>query len=269
VASLLALAVAAGGCSAPDAIPPPTQLGPRIEAVRSAVFQNESLLKEPIEEQLGVLDKTVMDLSVTYGYESVGTVQALSETASLLATKNRFDLALPYMEHALAVSRDVYGLDHRETAYALHDVAILLTLASPGDYLPRAELLFRGAAEIRRRQAGADEPETGASEAQLAWQLLLGAKRESLPHRKLAMLVEAEQLALHARRILLIKSESYWFQTRRIAIEGAFARGDYAEVQRRARDFLKDGDYEKGPGYYPDQTGNDLLIEAVRLTSAR
>lgn len=265
-AALAVLAIVAGCSEEPDPIPPPDKLGPRIEAVRVAVSKNEAALTDPIESHLDALEATIQGIATAHGAESVEAVQALTETSVLLTKKQRWDLALPFMERTLALSRDVYGFDHRETAYALHDVASILAEMSPGEYVPRAEFLYRGAVDVRRRQAGIDDPETAASETQLAWQLLLGSKRESLPYRRDPMLAEAEQLALHAQRVFdRHKDGSYWFQLRRMLIETAFARGDYAEVAKRARVLLKEKDYEKGPGLYPDATAQDLLAKAVHL----
>lgn len=148
----------------------------------------------------------------------------------------------------------------------MHDVASILAEMAPGEYVARAEFLYRGAVDVRRRQAGADDPETAASETQLAWQLLLGAKQESLPYRKYPILAESEHLALHAQRVFdAHKDKSYWFQVRRTLVETAFARGDYMEVEKRARALLEDRDYEKGPGLYPDATASDLLAKALEL----
>jgi len=260
-----------GACSGepgptPTPIPPANETSPRIPAIQDAVKKNEPLLKEPIEDHLRLLESTIASIAEKHGDESVEVVQALTETAALLSTKGRLDLALPFMERSLELSREVYGLDHRETAFALHDVAVVLTDAAADGYDPRAELLYRGAVEVRRRQAGVDHPETAASETQLAWQLLLGARRESLPYRKYPMLAEAEHLALHAERVFdEHEIRDYSLKIRRTLIETAFARADYSEVQKRARALLQDRDYEKGPGLYPDATAQDLLMRAIEL----
>ncbi|HKS55013.1 MAG TPA: tetratricopeptide repeat protein [Steroidobacteraceae bacterium] len=267
--SLLALLAACSGGGVSTPIPPPDEIAPRIEAVREAVRKNEAALKAPIEDHLDALENTIASIMQKHGDHSVEAVQVLQETSVLLAEKKRPDLALPFMERALTLSREVYGLDHRETAYPLHDVAVLLAMIAPDQYDPRAELLYRGAAEVRRHQAGVDDPETAASEAQLAWQLLLSATRESLPYRKYPLLAEAEQLALHAQRVFdAHKDRSSWYQIRRTLIETAFAHGDFAAVQERAGELLADRDYEKGPGLYPDATAKDLLAEAIELQAA-
>ena len=266
--SVLAMLVACSG-DAPTPVPPPNEVSPRITAVQDAVRKNEGTLTEPIEDHLDGLMATISGIANTHGDHSVEAVQVLQETSALLAEKDRPDLALPFMERALALSREVYGQDHRETAYPLHDVAVLLAMIAPDQYDPRAELLYRGAVDVRRHQAGVDDPETAASEAQLAWQLLLGATRESLPYRKYPMLAEAEQLALHAQRVFdAHKDGSSWYQIRRILIETAFAHADFAAVRKRAGELLEDRDYEKGPGLYPDATAKDLLAKAIELQAA-
>jgi hypothetical protein len=266
----LAACVALIACSEPppNAIPPPDEIGPRITAVREAVWKSEAALNGG-EIDLDKLEATVASLASRYGEQSAERIQGLTETAAMLCQKQRFDLALPFMEQTLALSRAVYGLEHRETAFGLHDVATILGELAPGAYVPRAELLYRGAVDVRRKTAGVDHPETAASEVQLAWQLLLGAKQESLPYRRQPMLDEAEQLALHAQRVFADNDDkSYWFQHHRIAIETAFAREDYAAVQQRAGALLKASDYEKGPGLYPDATAAALLAKAVELQKA-
>jgi predicted small lipoprotein YifL len=266
--AMLALLAACGG-RVSRVTPPPNEVAPRITAVADAVRNNERALTEPVEHHLDALESTVANVGKKYGDHSVEAVQVLQNTSTLLAEKDRADLALPFMERALALSREVYGQDHRETAYPLHDVAVLLTMIAPDQYDPRAELLYRGAVDVRRRHAGVDDPETAASEAQLAWQLLLGATRESLPYRKYPMLAEAEQLGLHAQRVFdAHKDGSSWYQIRRILIETAFARADFAAVRKRAGELLEDRDYEKGPGLYPDATGKDLLAKALALQAA-
>ena len=268
VVSLLAMLVACGGRMS-RVIPPPNELAPRITAVEDAVRNNERVLTEPVEDHLDTLESTVANVAEKYGDHSVEAVQVLQNTSALLAEKDRPDLALAFMERALALSREVYGQEHRETAYPLHDVAVLLTMIAPDQYDPRAELLYRGAVDVRRHHAGIDDPETAASEAQLAWQLLLGATRESLPYRKYPLLAEAEQLALHAQRVFDgHKDGSSWYQIRRILIETAFAHADFAAVQKRAGELLEDRDYEKGPGLYPDATAKDLLAKAIELQAA-
>lgn len=268
VVSVLAMLVACSGRMS-RVIPPSSEVAPRITAVEDAVRNNEGALTEPMEDHLDALESTVANVAKKYGDHSVEAVQVLQNTSALLAETDRADLALPFMERALTLSREVYGQDHRETAYPLHDVAVLLTMIAPDQYDPRAELLYRGAVDVRRRQAGIDDPETAASEAQLAWQLLLGATREPLPYRKYPMLAEAEQLALHAQRVFdAHKDGSSWYQIRRILIETAFAHADFASVKKRAGELLEDRDYEMGPGLYPDATAKDLLAKAIELQAA-
>jgi hypothetical protein len=100
-ATLAVLALLAGCSEAPDPIPPPNELGPRIEAVREAVRKNEAMLNEPIENHLDALEAIIARIAAAHGEQSVETVQALTETSVLLITKERWDLALPYMERTL------------------------------------------------------------------------------------------------------------------------------------------------------------------------
>lgn len=269
---LLAATTMLFGCDAPRPapIPLPNELARQVQAVVEAVETNEPKLDNgTIERQLALLEKTIAAIAHSYGTRSVETVQALTMTSGMLARKDRPDLAIPFMERALSLSREVYGPDHRETAYPLHDVAVLLCLQRPGEYVRRAELLYRGALTVRRRRAGPDDPETAATEAQLAWQLLLGSTREALRERELAALTEAENLATHARDVFAAHSDaSYALQIHRILVETAFARGDYSEVERRAQVLLNEGDYEKGPGLFPDETGADLLAKARAVLRA-
>jgi hypothetical protein len=78
--------------------------------------------------------------------------------------------------------------------------------------------------------------------------------------------VQAEHLALHAQRVLdEHKDSTNRMLIRRTLVETAFARADYAEVQKRARALLEERDYDKGPGLYPDATAQDLLTKATEL----
>jgi len=105
-AALAALAIVAGCDEAPDPIPPPDKLGPRIAAVRAAVSKNEAALTDPIESHLDALEATIQRIATAHGAESVETVQALTETSVLLTKKQRWDLALPFMERTLALARN-------------------------------------------------------------------------------------------------------------------------------------------------------------------
>lgn len=266
----LVLWFAIAGCNSPASIPPPTEVTQDIETVHEAVWENEdALLEKSIESQVELLERTLAQIESSYGKSTVELIQGLTATASLLVTKDRPDLALPFMERALALSRNVYGFYHRETAYALHDVAVVLSDTTPGEYLQRAELLFRGALDVRRQTVGPDHPESAASEAQLAWQLLLCAHAERLPIRVKSLLAEAEQLALHAQAVFAaIDDASYSQKLHRIVVETAFARGDFTEVERRAQALLAISDYEKGPGLYPEATASDLLEKALKMRAS-
>ncbi len=259
------LLVAVLGCEPDRPRLPPTEVQPQIELVQRVVSENDFLIAgELTVEALTVLDRTIAGLESQFGSHSPEVIQGLIKTSSLLASNDHPVAARRYMERALLLNRELYGLEHRETAYTLHDVAILLTMETPDIYLQRAELLFRGALGVRRKILGADDPEAAASEVQLAWQLLLAASKTALAYRKQELLAESEQLAAHAREVFTRNNDtSYQKRIRRILLETAFARGDFFRVEEIGQDMVAQGGYEKGPGLYPDMVAEDLLVRAA------
>ena len=151
--------------------------------------------------------------------------------ATLLATIGQvyqqlglYDSAVPLLEQALEVRREVQGPIHAEVAESLNHLGV--TLAKAGAY-DRAEPYFRQALEVRRALYSETHPEVGASVNNLALVLHeLGDYRaaETLYRQALAtqeLLPEADVTALSNLALLL------------------YDQGDYSEAERLYRESLR------------------------------
>lgn len=232
-ARLLALLVAtAVGCHSGTSIPPPTELADRDEAVHEEVVANATLLaKGDAAAQLPKLDATLDAIASRYGERSVELSRAATDTGlMLLANGDRYDLAEAYFARALELSREVFGTDHRETGYALHDLAIVRSEIAPEPFLVRIEPLIMEAIAVRRHVLGPDHEETAASERTLAAMLLGSWRRQAKPDPASRLLVEARRNASHALRVLereLGKSQFEVTELRYLLVEIALEMQDY------------------------------------------
>lgn len=230
---LLALLVAAAaGCQSGTAIPPPTELADRDESVHEQVSANARLLaKGDAAAQLSKLDATLNAISARYGARSVEMSQATTDTGLLLLSNgDRYDLAEPYFERALAMSREVFGTDHRETGFALHDLAIVRDEVRPEPFATRVEPLIREAIAVRRHVLGPEHKETAASERTLAAFQISSWRRQANPDPASKLLVEAKRNVSHALPAMeraLGESQFEVTELRYMQVEIALAMKDY------------------------------------------
>ncbi len=101
---------------------------------------------------------------------------ALSETANVLFSINRFTEAEALFREALAVVQKLYGEDHRLTSQMMNNLG--LTLTAQARYAEAEQLAARALA-INRKLHGNDHWEVGASAAALA--ILLHQQRKFAP----------------------------------------------------------------------------------------
>jgi hypothetical protein len=113
-------------CDQPARVPSPTELAEPVAWVERRIAAHEAKFPEKRSEQLlPALDATLREVVAKRGEYSVESVQAFREAGLLLIrNEQRYDLAEPYIERALHLSRGVFGTEHRETGYALHDLAV-------------------------------------------------------------------------------------------------------------------------------------------------
>ncbi|MCP3961609.1 MAG: serine/threonine protein kinase [bacterium] len=98
-----------------------------------------------------------------------------------------YDQAMPLLEEALEMRRQILGAQHPVVGESLYHLAEILTLT--GEY-PRAEALLEEAVEIQRTASGDDNPKLARSLRQLAWLLSVKGEydeAESLNRKALAM----------------------------------------------------------------------------------
>ncbi len=173
--------------------------GDSSETVKELIWQNRSAFDEgSAKKALKSVDKTIRQIAKKNGKKSEAHVRSLVETVVMLNNAEHLDLALPYMKKAEALSREVYGVSHRETATSIHDLAVVMIETSEDKYAPEAEALLREALDIRRDLLGTDHGETAGAETFLAEQLL--KKWQLLPNKELRkdVLTEAAALSDHS-----------------------------------------------------------------------
>lgn len=232
-AGLLALLVAiTAGCQSGTGIPPPTELADRSKSIHEQVTANAGLFtKGEASRHLAVLDATLNAISARYGENSVELSQATTDTGLLLLGEaERYDLAEPYFERALVLSREVFGANHRETGYALHDLAIVRGEVAPEPFPVRIEPVIREAIAVRRHVLGPNHEETAASERTLAAMLLASWRRQEKPAPASRLLIEARRNAAHALRVFereLGQSQFEVTELRYMEVEIALAMQDY------------------------------------------
>ncbi len=98
-----------------------------------------------------------------------------------------YDQAMPLLEEALEMRRQIFGAEHPNVGESLYHLAELLTMT--GDY-PRAEVLLREAVGIQHAVFGDETPELARSLRQLAWLLSVRGEygeAETLNRNALAM----------------------------------------------------------------------------------
>jgi hypothetical protein len=246
---------------------PPTELNERIARVRNDVWSNEpSLHSDRPEGRLPQLEAAISKIAARYGEHSVATVQASTETGRMLViATERYDLALPFIQRSLALSRKVYGNEHRETAYALQDLAVVYAKVNSTKYGFEAEAALREALRIRRALLGEKHAEAAGAKAELARQLL---NRWREPDPSGSDLREVEELASAARSVLEPlrgSSDSEIVALRRTLLECALVQKDYPLAAKRAREAIDRSDGAPSWGLFPNSTAEELL---TRIQSA-
>ena len=253
------------GCFS-EKIPPPTETAARSRIITALIEGNDRAL----ETSRGPLDVTGLERTINligfwWGDSSPQLYQALTDSAILLARHKHYDVALSYVERALLVCRSAFGVEHRETAYAYHDIATILNQLNPEESSQRAIEVLRAAILIRQKILGPDHAETAGAEAALAWQLLLLAKKGNALEEKRAKIIEAERLSQHARQVLGSNGDSsYSWELRWIALDCAFFLGKYDEAVKWAGEIPEMDRGELGHGLYPEESANDLLAKSIR-----
>lgn len=249
-------------------MPPPQELAERSGDVLERVAKNARRLEGGREErQLSRLDATLSAVAARYGEASIESSQAATETGLLLIRAgNRYDLAEPYIERALRLSRKVFGTNHRETGYALHDLAVVRHEVRPTDFASRIEPLIREAIAVRRRVIGPEHKETAGSERTLAAFLVGSWQRQAGGDAGSPLLIEADELVAHALAVMareLGHGHPEVTELRYLQVEIALARGEFELAAALAKDLIvKHRRPCNGMGDRP--SARQLLMRALR-----
>lgn len=254
-----------GACADPTP-PARTELNSRMPSVRAEIWANETLLSaDDVEQHLPQLEATIQNIIKRHGQRSVAAVQSLTETGRMLVYgPGRYDLAIPFIQRSLDVSREVYGSEHRETAYALHDLAVVYAGADLSRYGAEAETALREAIDIRRKLLGPDHEELAGAETELARELL-GRWSEGSSN---GPILEAESLASHARTILEpLRGPTHYeiVSLRRVLLECAIVRKEYSLAEARAREAIRYADEPPSNGRFPDVSAEQLLRTRITV----
>jgi hypothetical protein len=190
----LGLAVVAG-CEAHIEMPAPDTLSVRREAIRDEPL----LTRGKPEAQLTRLDAVLNAIAAEYGEQSIELAQATTDTGVMLISRgSHYDLSEAYFEQALELSRQVFGSEHRETGFALHDLAMVRNELRQEPFDERVRPLIREAIAVRSRVVGPEHKETAVSEGALAdWLLGLWTRAGNFDPKS-HWLVEAERNVAHA-----------------------------------------------------------------------
>lgn len=234
----------AAGCEARIELPPPDTLTVRSDAIRQRVEANERLLTrgEP-ETQLWRLDAVLNAIAAEYGEKSLELTQATTDTGVMLIAKGeRYDLSESYFERALELSREVFGTEHRETGFALHDLALVRNELRQEPFDERVRPLIKEAIAVRSRVVGPEHKETAASEGALANWLFGLWSRSANGNPRSPWLVEAERNVAHALPAMaraLGHAHHEVTQMRYLQVEIALARGEFRRARVLAQDLVR------------------------------
>ncbi len=242
---VLALGLAlAAGCESRIEMPPPDTLSVRSDAIRGRVEANEPLLaRAKPEAQLSRLDAVLNAIADEFGESSIELAQATTDTGvMLIARGDRYDLSETYFERALELSREVFGTEHRETGFALHDLALVRNELRQEPFDERVRPLIKEAIAVRSRVVGPEHKETAASEGALAGWLLGLWSRSGNGDPKSPWLAEAERNVAHAlpameRALGHVNFEV--MQMRYLKIEIALARREFRQARVLAQDLVR------------------------------
>lgn len=239
----LGLAIVAG-CEARIELPPPDTLSVRSDAIRNRVEANEPLLtRGKPEAQLTRLDAVLNAIAAEYGEQSIELAQATTDTGvMLIARGSHYDLSEAYFERALELSREVFGTEHRETGFALHDLALVRNELRQEPFDERVRPLIKEAIAVRGRVVGPEHEETAASEGSLAGWLFELWTRSGDGDPTSHWLVEAERNVAHALPAMeRVRGHAHFevMQMRVLKIEIALARRKFREARVLAQDLVR------------------------------
>lgn len=257
---------AAAGCRWSDGLPPPTELAECSESIDAEIRVNEEMFAGGGRaDQLDRLDAVLRAIASRHGEASPESVQAATETGLLLIRHDRYDLAERYMERALELARAVFGTDHRETGYALHDLALVRARNRREPFDQAVRPLMEEAIAVRSRTLGDGHEETGASERTLARMLFEEWHRSDGGDPRSARLTESRSRAARALPVLertLGSDHPEVADLRYLEAEIALARGNFRLARKLARDLV---DVHERP-CSPFETSPDARgIEAAAL----
>lgn len=243
-AAVLALGIALAGCEARIELPPPDTLTVRSEAIRGRVEANKRLLtRGKPESQLRRLDAVLDAIADEYGENSIELTQATADTGvMLIAQGDRYDLSERYFERALELSRAVFGTEHRETGFALHDLALVRNELRQEPFDERVRPLIKEAIAVRSHVVGPEHKETAASEGALARWLFQLWTREGKDDPKSPWLAEAERNLAHALAAMeraLGHAQVEVMALRYQKVEIALARRQFREARVLAQDLVR------------------------------
>jgi hypothetical protein len=140
------------------------------------------------------------------------------------------------------LSRQVFGSEHRETGFALHDLAMVRNELRQEPFDERVRPLIKEAIAVRSRVVGPEHEETAASEGALAGWLLGLWTRAGNFDPKSHLLVEAERnvaYALPAMERVLGHAYFEVMQMRYPRIEIALARQEFRRARVLAQDLVR------------------------------
>ena len=267
LAAVLALGIELAGCKTRIDLPPPDTLTVRSDEIRGRVESNERLLARGNPEgQLARLDAVLNAIADEYGDESIELTQATTETGLMLIREgDRYDLSERYFERALALSRAVFGTEHRETGFALHDLALVRNELRQEPFDERVRPLIKEAIAVRGRVVGPEHEETAASEGALAGWLLELWTRSADGSAKSPWLVEAERNLAHALPAMaraLGHAHHGVLQLRYLRAEIALARGQFRQARVLAQDLVNK--YQSRCGWPGTRNARQLEATALR-----
>jgi len=263
MASLLA-----GGSAALPRIPmvAPTELAQRSDEIREQIAAASRRENQDVDSATDRVDAAVAEISRRFGENSIESVQASTEAGiALIRDWQRFDLARPHIERSLVMSRSVFGTDHRETAFALQDLAVVRHELRPELFVQWSGPPAREAIAVRTRVLGADHLETAGSERFLASWLYESWRKQRRRRTGSPILVEAQVLANHA---LVILERAYGvanfevIELRYLQLQVAMAMQDLGLAESLAGDLLFK--YDAPCNVSAGQPGaRELLAEAL------
>lgn len=248
-------------------LPPPTELAERSAAIVEQVAAASRRDGQNVGAAVGRLDAVIAHVTRQFGERSVESIQAATEAGiALIRDWQRFDLAHPYIARSLELSRVVFGTDHRETAYALQDLAVVRQELRPELFVQWSGPLAREAIAVRSRVLGADHLETAGSERDLATWLFASWRNQRGASPGSPMLVEAQGLADHALDVLEAAYGVTHFEVvglRYLRAQVALAMRDYVLAETLADELL----YRYEAPCHADSRepgAREMLAEALR-----